>query len=71
MKSNNYSNYSVIEAAQIEMTTEFVKAVKLMNSDLVKSRLAALLAANPTDITFLNIVGQFNSLIESKTSADV
>jgi hypothetical protein len=61
---------SVYEAVTEEMIEQFIDAVKMLEGKVSKARLHAIINSNSYDSNFLNIIGQYNSVINVKTSAD-
>lgn len=66
----DYSLMTVREAVETEMSSQFVDAIKLMDKKIVIARLQAIMNVSPRDFTYVAIVGQFLSILNSKTSAD-
>ena len=66
----DYTYISILEAATTEMTADFVAAIKTLDSTVAANRIFTLLMSNGHDKNFLNIAGQFNSLVGCKTSGD-
>lgn len=66
----NYTTFSILEAAQIEMAKEFITKIKQMDQELACTRLRYILNCNISNESFIAIAAQFNSLVGHETSAD-
>jgi hypothetical protein len=67
---SDYTTYAVFEAAQHQIAIDFINAIKQMDSELAKKRLACLLKSNPLDADFISVASQFTSLIGHNTNVD-
>lgn len=66
----NYNYISVIEAAQKEIAEKFIINIKQLDAKVSQNRLSCLVRSNKMDVSAINIMAQFNSLMGHETSAD-
>jgi hypothetical protein len=66
----DYSLFSVEEAVNSEICKQFVEAIKRMDDSLARQRMKVLVQNFGRNTPFIDIAARFNSLLDSKTSAD-
>lgn len=61
---------SVIEAAQNEISEQFVANIKRLDETVAWKRLATILIGNRSDMEFISIAAQFNAVFDHRMSVD-
>jgi hypothetical protein len=68
---NDYSYESVYEAATKELMNEFCRGLEILDIDIIRKRLVSTyLSCGNNQRDFYTVIAMFNSLINTKTSAD-
>jgi hypothetical protein len=66
----NYQHIAVFEASREEMTKKFIEIVKFMDKNVAIGRILALLSSCRDEKSFIQLIGEFNSLMSHQTSGD-
>lgn len=67
---NDYKHHSVAEAVSIEISKQFIEALKKMDSDVGVRRLTAIIQQFGYDDGFLNTAARFIAVKNASMSVD-